>query len=119
MKRVKTTLYTRFMKSKPISYFRELSVVVIGVLITLSITQGITYCSKQNEVRHTLTLIKTELADNIENINCAQKKWETELRIYALLRENIDNLKAIPLDTLSRYSNVIGDKHSINCVSDA
>jgi len=44
-----------------LKYLRELSIVIIGVLTTLAITQIITQNSKQKEVKEIMGLIKTEL----------------------------------------------------------
>lgn len=102
-----------------IRYVRELSVVIIGVLTTLLITSILSDRARQAEVERALTLVKTELEENLQKIGWAQQKWETEQRVYALIRQNIDRIEAIPLDTLRKYRKVIGDKHSLAVVTDS
>lgn len=111
--------FRRVTKSKTVIYLRELSVVVVGVMITLSITQLISYCSTQNELNQTLDLIRTELSENLERVNSAQHKWEREQRVYSLLQKHINSLVLIPNDTIIKYKNVIGDRHSIDTKSDS
>lgn len=102
-----------------IRYMRELSVVIIGVLITLLITNILSDRARQAEVERALTLVKIELEENLHKIEWAQQKWETEQRVYSLIRQNIDHIEKIPVDTLLQYQKVIGDKHSLAVVTDS
>lgn len=100
-------------------YLRDLSIVIIGVLITLLITTFITHKSKQNEVDRAMILIKTEMEENLYSLQKIQHKWETEQKIYALIRENINHIEQIPADSLRLYKKVIGDKHSLSIDTDS
>lgn len=102
-----------------IRYMRELSVVIIGVLITLLITNILSDRARQAEVERALMLVKIELEENLRKIEWAQQKWETEQRMYSLIRQNIDHIEKIPVDTLLQYQKVIGDKHSLSVVTDS
>lgn len=102
-----------------IRYMRELSVVIIGVLITLLITNILSDRARQAEVERALTLVKIELEENLHKIEWAQHKWETEQRVYSLIRQNINHIEKIPVDTLLQYQKVIGDKHSLAVVTDS
>lgn len=100
-------------------YIRELSIVIIGVLITLLITNIISDRAKHNEVKRALTLVKIELEKNLHQIGLAQQKWEAEQRIYNLIKQHIDKIEELPADTLERYMKVIGDKHSLAAGNDS
>lgn len=100
-------------------YLRELSIVIIGVLITLLITNLISYKTKQREIRSAMILIKTELQDNLQNLEKARHKWGTEQRIYDLILTHINHIKEIPADTLQFYKKIIGDKHSLSVKTDS
>lgn len=100
-------------------YFRELSIVIIGVLITLMITNLISYKTKQKEVDRAMDLIKTEMEENLVSLGKTQQKFETEQRIYKLILAHINNLEEISADTLHIYKRVIGDKHSLSVESDS
>lgn len=102
-----------------IRYMRELSVVIIGVLTTLLITNILSDRARQAEVKRALTLVKAELEENLSKTEWAQQKWETEQRVYSLIRQNIDRIENIPADTLRKYRKVIGDKHSLGMVTDS
>lgn len=102
-----------------VPYIRELSIVIIGVLITLLITNILSDRAKQAEVKRALTLVKIELEENLHQIEWAQQKWETEQRIYGFIRQNMDHIENIAVDTLWKYRKVIGDKHSLAIVTDS
>lgn len=111
----------RFKISKIFKYFRELSIVIIGVLITLYITGITSDKSRQKEVKELMDLIKTELNDNLEDIEEAQRKWNREQQAFAYLKDKISNLQAIPVDSLKRYRdiNVMGGHHIIVNIRDS
>ncbi len=100
-------------------YLRELSVVIIGVFVTLWITSVISDNAKQNEVDRMMKLVQTELEENLQSIEWSQRKWETEQRVYQLIRQHISHVEAIPLDTLETYRKVIGDIHSLAVNADS
>jgi hypothetical protein len=95
-------------------YLRELSIVIIGVLITLFITNYISDRNKQKEIHGMLGFIKTELIENKENLEWIHWRWEGEQHIFGLVLENTDNLKEIPADTLKKYNYAIGALYSLS-----
>ena len=100
-------------KSSVVKYLRELSIVIIGVLITLTITNLTSLNSKRKEVRDMVELIKIELRDNLESIEEIEQRWITEQRIFSLVKTYIDDLEQIPPDTLKNHIVVIGALHSV------
>lgn len=106
-------------KKDLVKYFRELSIVIIGVLITLLITNIISNRIKHNEVLKAIALIHTELEDNLQQIRQAGRKWRKEQKVYSLLRQHINRVENIPADTLETYKNVIGDNHNLSVNNDS
>lgn len=100
-------------------YLRELSVVMIGVFVTLWVTSVISGNSKQNEVDRVMKLVQTELEDNLRRVEWSQGKWAAEQQAYQLIRQHISHVEEIPLDTLEKYRKVIGDIHSLSVNSDS
>lgn len=95
-------------------YLRELSVVIIGILITLSITSLIGNYNKQNELKGMLTMVKEELIDNQERLIAVKNKWENEQHLFRLIRKNQNDITQIPTDTLNKYRFVIGSLYSFD-----
>ena len=117
MKAIKTTKIKRsriFSGSSIFEYFRELSIVIIGVLITLLITNYISDSNKQKEIKGMLGFIKTELIENETNLEWIQWRWEGEQHMFKLALENTDNLKQIPAGTLKKYNYAIGALYGLS-----
>ncbi len=100
-------------------YMRELSIVMIGVFVTLWVTGIISDNSKQREVNRVMKLVQTELEDNLRSVEFSQHKWAAEQQVYRLIRQHIGRLEEIPLDTLEKYRKVIGDIHNLSVKSDS
>lgn len=84
-------------------YFRQLSAIIIGVVITFIGSDLINSHYKQKEVTSVMHLIKTELERNQEHIReVGEKIIEEERIIKELVKYNFDYTK-IPVDTLSAY----------------
>jgi len=111
----KTIKHSRiFSGSNIFEYFRELSIVIIGVLITLFITNYISGSNKQKEIKGMLGFIRAELIENKENLEWIKWRWEGEQYIFKLALKNSDNLKQIPADTLKKYNYAIGALYSLS-----
>jgi len=102
-----------------IPYLRELSIVIIGVFITLLLTSMINNYTRQKEVKGMLKLIKEELYNNIEEIDWIQENWNTEQQAFEILKPNLGDLSVIPVDTLEKYRNSIGILHSFDIKNDS
>lgn len=50
------------------NYFRELSVVVVGVFITLAATNFISETSQEKQIKESMLMIKMELTENLKEI---------------------------------------------------
>lgn len=101
------------------SYLRELSVVIIGILITLSITNLINNYNRQKDLDGMLSLVKQELYENLESLDGVQRRWEGEAHIFSVIRKNDFNIDAIPVDTLGKYYYAIGALHGFSGKTDS
>lgn len=90
------------------SYLRELSIVIIGILITLSITTAINNYSRQKELTGMLSLVTDELIENQRALEWTKMRWQGEQQLYTMLRENITDVLRIPTDTFRHYAYTVG-----------
>lgn len=92
-------------------YLRELSVVIVGILITLLITGLINDYNRKKELRGMLSLVTEELEENAGMLHAIQHNWEREQYAFSLLQHNISDLDSMPADTLEKYRSAIGNLH--------
>lgn len=92
-------------------YLRELSIVIIGVLITLMITSVITSHNRQKELTGMLRLVRAELDKNREELEWTAKRWHRQQYTNRMLLEWSGELAEIPEDTLAKYSDMLGALH--------
>lgn len=108
-----------FQSTNAIQYLKELSIVIIGVLVTLTITNAIGNYNRQQEIRGMMSFIKAELEENLENLDWMESRWEGEQRIFDAVMKNRDDIHRIPVDTLSKYSYAIGALYGLSIQSDS
>lgn len=68
------------------NYFRELSVVVVGVFITLAATNFISETSQEKQIKESMLMIKMELTENLKEINKAETAYLREIAFFQLLQ---------------------------------
>jgi len=100
-------------------YLRELSVVIIGVLVTLMITNMVSNLNRQKEIRSMMKFVREELFLNLKNLEWSQYRWEGEQHIFQLLKVHADDISRIPVDTLRKYEFASGALHSLDPISDS
>ena len=57
---------------KPGNYLRELSIVIVGVFVTLAGTGFISNVSQEKQIKESMQMIKMELEENLNSINRAE-----------------------------------------------
>lgn len=102
-----------------LSYLRELSVVIIGILITMSITSFINNYNRQKDLDGMLSLVKQELYENLETLDWVQDRWEGEVEIFSRIREHNYVVEEIPEDALRKYSYAIGALYRLSYKDDS
>ncbi|MCC8036383.1 MAG: hypothetical protein LIO77_10770 [Rikenellaceae bacterium] len=113
-----TTPYRRSWRRIRI-YLRELSVIIVGILITVMITGIVSNFSRQRELRGMLSRVTEELRQNVDAVNHAREYYAREQRGFDILKSSMDNILTVPTDTLEKYRFIIGSIHSLETKNDA
>lgn len=98
----------RFGKLKISNYFRELSIVIIGVAITLYVSNCISSANEKENLRLQLTTIYTELEDNQVKLDYIIDYYKKHEHFRDLLIENISKPQQTLNDSINEYENIIG-----------
>jgi len=92
---------TKKIFKKTVKYLRELSIVVIGVAITVSIGLWMNKKSNEQDLKQYLTTVKIELEENAKNCGLYSKYLQKSVR-YADYLSRTDK-KSLNKDTLDFY----------------
>lgn len=93
-------------------YFRQLSIVIAGIVITFWVSGAISEHSKQREVEQITGMVREELNDNLESLRFLQSRLEREHRLFSLIRDHIGDFSKLPQDTLEKYTAVPGNDYT-------
>ncbi|MCC8034721.1 MAG: hypothetical protein LIO77_02160 [Rikenellaceae bacterium] len=93
-------------KYRPGNYLRELSVVILGIFITLTATNYFSGQSRKKEYRQLIEMVQDELRANKRAIDNSISTMEIQLDKISFLYRHRDNLAVIPADTLEKYQYV-------------
>lgn len=100
-------------------YALQLSVVVIGIVVTFTGSGLIERWRTAREVRATMLLVHAELETNYLNIRQVRNWMQRETEAYRTLTENRRDLKAIPADTMASFTPLFGRMLSFRPRQDA
>lgn len=84
-------------------YFRQLSVVILGIIVTFAGSDALTEYTQSREIRSTLQLVKNELESDLEALRWISGRVELEQRVCIYILEYRDNLEKASEDTLRKY----------------
>lgn len=87
-------------------YTRQLSVVVLGIVITFLGTAAINTLRERKEVRNTLKLVCNELLDNKNTMIEIRSRIELEVDAARFLLAHKDDIKSADADSLDLYCNI-------------
>lgn len=93
---------------KPGDYVRQISVVVIGILITFAGSNLITNCSEKRDIQAIMLLIRDEMRNNRDIYQSSISEFTNDERISAMLVEHDMRLQTIPEDSLTQFGFVLG-----------
>lgn len=96
------------------NYFRQLSIVVLGVLVTFVGSDIISGYYKQKEVTAVMNLVRAELQYNEEQLAGIQKVAMAEMRLFRILKEHDYRCDDIPQDTLGYYLGAFNSMNVLN-----
>ncbi len=100
-------------------YIRQLSIVVLGIVITFMGSDLISNYAKQREVRASMLLIKSELEENQKEIRDVREKWKRDCSFCLLLQKEGFQYHNIPRDTLIKYKSTLTSVWGVSYVTDA
>ena len=89
-------------------YVRQISVVVIGVLITFVGSDLITQNSEKKDIQATMSLIRDELKSNRENYKNIVSEFREDEHLSSLLAEHDLKYRTIPEDSLIQFRFLMG-----------
>lgn len=84
-------------------YFRQLSVVILGIIVTFAASDALTEYTQAREIRSTLQLVKNELERNLEALKWISNRVELERRVGTYVLEHRSDLNRASEDTLRKY----------------
>jgi len=96
-----------FKRLKPGSYLRELSIVVIGVAITLYAGGLISDIQEKKDLNLQLNAIYGELQDNLIRVNDILKYHEEHESLRSYLRTVLEDPEKYHNDSIIKYNNVL------------
>ena len=101
----KTNLKEKLQNWKLGNYFRELSIVITGVFITLAGTDFINSASQEKQINKSMQMIKMELEENLKSINQAEAAYLNEINFFRLLIQKQDSLQTTKASILKNNAN--------------
>lgn len=84
-------------------YIRQLSVIVLGIVITFVGSDIISGYAKHKETASVMQLIRAELVDNKQMLNHVKNNIDMQSKISKMLLDNGCSYQGIPVDTLNFY----------------
>lgn len=97
-------------KSRRISsYIRELSIVIIGVAVTLYASTLINNTKEKKDLEQQLSLIYTELESNVKSLEGLVDYYYRHERLRKYLIESIDNPQVGTNDSIRKYEYTAGE----------
>lgn len=97
-----------FRSLKPGAWLWQLSVVVVGILITFKGTDIVNSSQEKKELRHMLEMVREELLTNIAILDYMQGYNMEESRGMGIFAEYADKLRAMPTDSLEKHMSILG-----------
>lgn len=93
-------------------YALQLSVVIIGIVVTFVGSDLISRWSRQRQVKAVMQLLVGELEENREQLRevCASLRYDQQ-GMLMLMRYDMD-VEAVPLDSLERYCYILSRLHA-------
>jgi hypothetical protein len=94
-------------KLRPGNYARELSVVIIGVAVTLLASAYINSCNDKRDLKSQLQIVYDELRENDSRLDKLLDYYNKHENMQTVLRQYMPYGKPVPIDSLVPYLEVI------------
>jgi hypothetical protein len=102
-----------------VGYLRQLSTVVIGILITFGGSALIKMGTDRHETGQVLTMVRDELQKNLALTAKQRERLLHEMQGAQAMKPYIHSPEAIPTDSLSKYLDVITDIWTANFLTNS
>lgn len=89
---------------RPGDYIRQLSVIIIGILITFQGSAWLESARQRRESRELLAMVEQEMGDNLAEMMRAQKMGAMEIEAMGFFRRHINDVRSAPRDSIKMYS---------------
>lgn len=96
----------RFSEWRLGDYFRQLSIVILGIVVTFMASDAISEYSKSRELKKAMQLVREELRLNRENVHKIADWVKMNQYVGTMMLQARKNLEGIPDDTLRKYVNI-------------
>jgi Txe/YoeB family toxin of Txe-Axe toxin-antitoxin module len=90
------------------NYFRELSVVIIGVAVTLYASNAITNVKERKDMHIQLNAVYAELEVNLQIINRLIVHYDDIAQLRKYMQADYNNPEQLDSDSLRKYSRIAG-----------
>lgn len=96
----------RFSEWRLGDYFRQLSIVILGIVVTFMASDAISEYSKSRELKKAMQLVREELRLNRENVRKIADWVKMNQYVGTMMLQAGKDLEEIPDDTLQKYVNI-------------
>lgn len=96
----------RFSEWRLGDYFRQLSIVILGIVVTFMASDALSEYSKSRELKKAMQLVREELSLNRENVRKIADWVKMNQYVGIMMLQAGKNLEGIPDDTLRKYVNI-------------
>lgn len=100
-------------------YIRQLSIVILGIIITFTGSDAISSHSKQKDLTKSMQLLKEELKENKEELQNIEQILQAERNFSTYIIQYEKNFEKVPTDTLLKYQNIAFQLAKLSYSSDA
>lgn len=97
------------MAVKVVKYLRELSIVIIGVAVTLAASSIVNDFKEKRDLKQQLNIIHAELESNVERLDGLIDFYGRHGKLSNFLIESIENPQTGTIDSINKYSSIIGE----------
>lgn len=87
-------------------YLRELSVVIIGVAITLFVSNVISTSKEKNDLKLQLSTIHLEMEDNLKKVDLIEQYYQRNKQLRTYLLQSVYDPQPTTLDSIRMYQDV-------------
>ncbi len=100
-------------------YIRQLSVVVIGILITFQGSALIQRNAERRDAAHVLSMVKDELEKNYDRVGLQKEILVHEYTGAAVMKPYMHNPEAMPADSLNKYIDIVTRSRTLDYLNNS